>query len=117
MAQIELSVLRELQTSTREHKIQWEGSVQNGHYEWAADVGTYAFCLIQDGGETPSLRIEFDKEEVAVIDGPEVTSLLRSIKEESKAWELEQKKQRLNQVLATLETHRASDRGAFFLRS
>ena len=117
MAQIELNVLGELKTSTRQHKIRWERPQASQNDEWTADVGSYEFVLLQENSSSPLLRIMHSNSEVAVIDGPEVTSLLRSIREESKALETEEKNARLTQVLVTLEAHREADRGSFFAHS
>ena len=117
MAQIELNVLGELKTSTRQHKIRWERATDSGSDEWTTDIGSYEFVLMEQESSAPLLRIIHSDDEVAVIDGPEVTSLLRYIREEAKALATEEKKARLAQVLTALEAHREADRGAFFARS
>ena len=117
MAQIELNVLGELKTSTRQHKMRWEKPSHSGGQKWTADVGQYEFILMQENENSPLLRIMNADNEVAVIHGPEVMSLLRSIEEESKQIATEEKNARLAQVLVTLETHREADRGSFFVRS
>ena len=116
MAQIELNVLGELKTSTMQHKMQW-AKPSSADSDWTADVGQYEFILLQEDPTKPLLRIMNSNDEVATIDGPEVTSLLRAIEEESKYIASEEKKARLAQVLVTLETHREADRGSFFVRS
>lgn len=117
MAQIELNVLGELKTSTRQHKIRWERPSTSENYEWTTDVGSYEFTLLRESANGPLLRIKHLDNELAMIDGPEVTSLLRSIEEESKAIATEEKNAQLAQVLVTLESHREADRGSFFARS
>lgn len=116
MAQIELNVLGELKTSTMQHKMRW-AKPSSPDSEWTADVGQYEFIIMQENPTAPMLRIMTSNDEVAVIDGPEVTSLLRAIEEESRYIANEEKKARLAQVLVTLETHREADRGSFFVRS
>ena len=117
MAQIELSVLGELKTSTMQHKLKWQRPSETNHRDWTADVGSYEFTVLRENPNAPHLRIVHSDDEVAVIDGPEVTSLLRSIEEESKAMATEEKNAKLAQVLVTLETHREADRGSFFART
>ena len=117
MAQIELNVIGELKTSTRQHKLRWEKPASLGNNGWTVDVGTYSFILMKQPSRVPFLRIMNGNNDLTVIDGPEVTSLLRSIEEESKTIATEEKNSQLAQVLGTLETHREADRGSFATRS
>ena len=117
MAQIELNVLGELKTSTRQHKLRWERPSNGGSRDWAVEVGAYEFTVLQEDSTAPQLRIKHRDVELATIDGPEVTSLLRSIREESKAMETEEKNAQLHQVLVALESHREADRGALYART
>jgi hypothetical protein len=117
MAQIELNVIGELKTSTREHKLRWEQPSSLGGHGWTADVGSYSFILMKQPSRVPFLRVMNENNDLAVIDGPEVTSLLRSIEEESKAIATDEKNAELAKVLVTLESHREADRGSFATRS
>ncbi len=117
MAQIELNVLGELKTSTRQHKLQWEMPVDSGNGDWSVEVGSYEFTVLQEDKTAPQLRIKHRDVELAIIDGPEVISLLRSIREESKAMATEEKNAQLHQVLVALESHREADRGALYART
>ncbi len=117
MAKIELNVLGELKTSTRQHKLRWERPLDSGNGDWSVDVGSYEFVVLQEDRTAPQLRIKHRDDELAIIDGPEVTSLLRSIEEESKAMATEEKNAQLAQVLDALESHRETDRGSFYARS
>ena len=117
MAQVELNVIGELKTSTRQHKIKWEKPSSLGNNGWSVDVGTYSFMLMKQPSRVPFLRIMNGNSDLAVIDGPEVTSLLRSIEEESKAIATEEKNAQLAQVLVALEGHREADRGSFVARA
>ena len=117
MAQVELTVLRELKTSTREHKVRWDRPSEGKDTDWTADVGQYDFTLNAENPHSPLLHILSEGNEVAVIQGPEVMSLLRTIEEESKQIAREEKNARLSQVLVTLEAHREAPKGAIYVSS
>lgn len=117
MAQIELNVIGELKNSTRQHKLEWTKPESLGDNGWTVDVGSYSFILMKQPSRVPFLRIMNGNSDLAVIDGPEVTNLLRTIEEESKAMATEEKNKLLGQVLVTLESHREADRGTFAVRT